>query len=224
MSKHKNTLQGANNRVDSYFFRYSFPYIKNGDNILNLGCGNKFNFERNLIKKRKVKITSVDIIPIKKKPAYINNFVCMDVEKKIRFPFRYDVVTFFELIEHIDKTDILISNCYRNLKKGGYLIFSFPNLASIYSRIELLLGYQPHILEVSNIHSNFGTGFFGKINSPADGSLHHIRGITHKAMIELIKHYGFTVLKKIGSEYRVPLFFYLFPEIAPINIFICKKI
>ncbi len=69
-----------------------------------------------------------------------------------------------------------------NLKDDGLLICSLPNLASIYARIELLLGFQPHVLEVSNVYGNFGTGIFGKLNNPPGVSIHHIRAFTHKAI------------------------------------------
>jgi len=97
-------------------------------------------------------------------------FFEQNVEKLFNLDSKVDVVTFFEVIEHIDETDILLQNCYNNLKDDGLLICShdgllicsLPNLASIYAWIELLLGFQPHVIEVSNVCSNFGTGIFGK--------------------------------------------------------------
>ena len=77
------------------------------------------------------------------KPSYIDKFLVKSIEDECYFEKKFDVITFFEVIEHIDKTDILLKNCFNNLKDDGFLIFSFPNLASIYSRIELMLGLQP---------------------------------------------------------------------------------
>lgn len=216
-------MQGGNVNIDSSFYAMTFSFIKKNASVLNLGCGINFNFEKALKKEKNVNITSVDIIPQVFKPDFVDRFILQSVENEFRLDKKFDVVAFFELIEHIDKTDVLFKNCFNNLKDDGNLIFSFPNLSSIYARVELLLGYQPHILEVSNEYGNFGTGIFGKINNKPGGSIHHIRGITYKAMIGMVNYHGFKVIKKIGFDYRFGKLFYFFSSIAPINIFICKK-
>lgn len=216
-------LQGGDNNINIGFYKAVFKYIPDGSTILNFGCGSRFNFERELLKEKKAEITGVDLIDIQDKPGYIKEFHCRSVEEQVYFNKKFDVVTFFELIEHIDKTDELIKNCYKNLKDDGILILSFPNLASIYARIELFLGFQPHVLEVSNEVANLGTGLFGELNGGRGKTLHHIRGITHRAMKDLLDHHGFEIKKMIGYEYRLRKLLYYFPTIAPVNIFICKK-
>ncbi len=215
-------LQGGDNDLPEPFYRLLFRYIKNNDALLNLGCGTKFNFERAILKEKKGNITSIDILSVENIPTNIT-FLNQSVEEEFILDKKFDIVSFFELIEHIDKTDILLKNCFNNLKQGGYLIFSFPNLASVYARIELLFGFQPHILEVSNYYANFGTGKFGQYNNPRGKSIHHLRGITHRAMKEMIMYYGFTIEKIIGYDYRFKNLFAAIPSFAPINIFICKK-
>jgi len=216
-------LQGGDNDIPKEFYELTFSYVKDGASVLNLGCGSRFNFERSLSKIKDVDITSVDIIDIKEKPKFIEKFLKKSVEENIHFESKFDVVTLFELIEHIDKTDILLKNCFNNLKDDGILILSFPNLASIYSRFELMLGFQPHILEVSNEQANFGAGIFGRLNNRGNQPIHHIRGITHRAMKEMLEFNGFEIIKVIGYEWRLKKLFYYFPSIAPVNIFICLK-
>jgi len=215
-------LQGADNPIQCEFYKIAVSYIPDGSRVLNLGCGRKFNFERLLSQKKKVYIESMDILPAPK-PSFVNKFTIQDVEKPFLLGQKFDAITFFELIEHIDKTDILIENCFNNIKEEGLLIFSFPNLASLYCRFELLLGFQPHILEVSNKKANFGNSFFGKLNNPKNEPIHHIRGFTHRAMKGMIQFYGFQIIKIYGYEYRLKRLFSLFPSLAPINIFVCKK-
>ncbi|MBU4348433.1 class I SAM-dependent methyltransferase [Patescibacteria group bacterium] len=219
----KVNLQGGDNNIDKSLYEIVFPFIKKNDFVLNLGCGTRFNFEKALKKKKEVNITSCDIIPCVFDSNIIDKFIVQSVEEEFLLDKKFDVVTFFELIEHIDKTDELLKNCFNNLKQGGYLIFSFPNLTSIYSRIELFLGYQPHILEVSNEYANFGTGIFGKYNNPENKTIHHIRGISNKAMKEMVLYYSFEIEKIIGFEYRFGKLFKYIPSLAPVNIFICKK-
>lgn len=215
-------LQGGDNNIHCDFYKLTFDYIKNDDKLLNLGCGIKFNFEKALTEVKQVRIVSCDVIDCSAKPNFIAEYVNKSVEEDLDLNTKFDVVTFFELIEHIDKTDELLRNCFVNLKGGGYLIFSFPNLASIYSRVELLFGFQPHILEVSNICGNFGTVFFDK-HSNQNSTIHHIRGITHKAMKDMINYHGFEIVKMIGYDWRFKKLFYFFPRLATVNIFICKK-
>lgn len=218
------SFQGGDHCIDAKLYKLALPFIRDNDLILNLGCGFKFIFEESLSKAKNVIITSVDFPYIPEKPPFIKELIKQSVEDEFLLEKKFDVVTFFELIEHIDKTDVLLKNCYKNLKDDGLLIFSFPNLASIYSRIELLLGYQPHLLEVSNEVANFGSGIFGKFNNPKNELIHHIRGITYKAMKELAEYSGFRVLKTIGYDhYHFKRFFKCFPSVAPVNLFVCRK-
>ena len=117
-------LQGADNKINDKVYKLTLPYIKDGDSILNLGCGINFVFEETISKLRKVSITSVDILPITKKPRFIKEVITQSVEEPFLLKKRVDVVTFFEVIEHIDKTDVLLRNCFDNLKDNR-LVFVF---------------------------------------------------------------------------------------------------
>jgi len=114
-------------------------------------------------------------------------------------------------------------NCYERLRVGGQLVFSVPNLASIYGRIELLMGFQPHVLEVSNSYANFGTGLFGRLNNPTNKPVHHVRGITYRAMREMVSYWGFVVERVVPYDYRLGRLCKAFVGVAPVNIFVCRK-
>lgn len=220
-------LQGGDNDLNRSLYKIALDFIPKNSDVLNLGCGIKFNFEKLLFSEKEIQCTSVDIIDLQKHhirtPNFIKKYVLGDVEYNLNLGNKYDIVCFFELIEHVDKTDNLLKNCFEHLKKEGLLIFSFPNLSSIFARIELLLGFQPHILEVSNEKANLGSGFFGRINNPPGQVLHHIRGITTKAIIDLLKVHGFEIVKIVGYDYRLPIIPRYLPKISPVNIVICKK-
>lgn len=217
-------FQGGKNNLINDFYQQVFPYIKNNSSILNLGSGIKFNFEKEILKEKRVEITSLDVLPIDNKPDFLKKYINQSVEAPFLLDEKFDYVTFFELIEHIDKTDILIKNAFHNLKPEGRLILSFPNLASIYSRIELVLGFQPHVLEVSNESPYFGAGSFGKFNSSDGKTIHHLRGITYRAMKEMLTYHGFEVEKTWGYDFRFKRAFRCFPGIASIIILVCHKI
>lgn len=218
----ENSVQSGNNQLPTKFYQSAIRYIEPGASVLNLGCGGTFNFERLLWSEKQSRCTSVDF----NQPGIIPDsatFIRASVAEPLAIG-EFDVVTFFEVIEHIDHTDVLLRNCFENLKPGGRLIFSFPNLASIYGRIELLLGYQPHILEVSNEGGAFGSGIFGKMNgNDPYHTIHHIRGITHRAMKELVVRHRFEIEKIIGESLNRIRVFNIWPPISPVNLFVCRK-
>lgn len=216
--------QSGDNDIPDQFYLKAAPFVKSAASLLNLGCGERFNFER-LLKKMNpdIRITSIDQVDLAEKPGCVDKYVRADLEESMSLG-QFDAVTFFEIIEHLDNTDNLLKTCFSNLKAGGTLVFSFPNLSSIYSRIELLLGFQPHILEVSNQAGHFGTGVFGRLNgNQPHEAIHHIRGITHRAMKELVKYHGFDIIRVMGTSTNRIRLFNVFPSIAPVNIFVCRK-
>jgi hypothetical protein len=97
-----------------------------------------------------------------------------------------------------------------------------PNLASLFSRIELLFGYQPHILEVSNEKANFGTGRMGFRNNPPNIPIHHIRGVSYRAMLDMLDFHGFSVISKRGyiGKKQMPK---CFTGLGSVILYECKK-
>ncbi len=215
--------QSGDNAVPAGFYRRILQELQPRMTLLNLGCGSLFTFESLAHDHGIDHVVSVDLQTPDKIPKFVT-FLNRDVESAIDFGSEFDVVTFFEVIEHVDKTDELLRNCYNALKPNGVLAFSFPNLASAYSRFELLLGLQPHVLEVSNENAVFGSGLPGRMNNPTGVSIHHIRGITHRAMRELVAYHGFVVERAHGVSMKRMNLFNAFPTLAPNNIFICRKL
>jgi SAM-dependent methyltransferase len=195
---------------------------------LNIGSGTALGFEQFLHTKRNG-IDSVDCVDFFsleneiKMGGVINKFIQRDLEVPFQLPDVYDIVFCFEVIEHVDKTDVLLENCYNHLKKDGLFILAVPNLSSLFTRIESLLGFQPHILEVSNKKANFGMGMFGKLNNPDDEPIHHIRGITYKAMKEMLEFYNFKIVRSIKSNKGLLILKVLPPSLSSVVVFICKK-
>lgn len=220
----KNNKQAGDNLIDVNLYELAINHIKDHQEILNLGCGTRLNFEKQLTNKRNVNVTCCDINPINTSNEVENiKFFIQNIEELFNLDLTVDVVTFFEVIEHIDETDILLQNCYHNLKDDGLLICSLPNLASIYTRIELLLGFQPHVLEVSNVYGNFGTGFFGRLNNRSGTPIHHIRGFTLRAIKEMLSYYGFSIVKIYGYDHRLKRLMKYFPSIAAVNVIVARK-
>ncbi|MCX6106039.1 MAG: methyltransferase domain-containing protein [Proteobacteria bacterium] len=208
------------------FYNYLHPYIKHQGSLLNLGSGISFAFEAYCREQNSnLEICSVDRLQPEIVPSIINRFCVADIESELDLGrhIKFDMVCLFEVIEHVDKTDVLIKNAVRYCRKGGVVALSFPNLSSLYSRLELLMGFQPHILEVSNERANLGTGIFGDFNNPTNQPIHHIRGITSRAGKELVRYHGLKIRDVIGTSCgRFHSIWRNLPGIAPVNLIICE--
>jgi ubiquinone/menaquinone biosynthesis C-methylase UbiE len=106
-----------------------------------------------------------------------------------------DLVTAFELIEHLVNPDNMLKEVFRVLVQGGYLLLSTPNLASWVNRIVMLLGYQPYNAEASTeILAGVPIRAYS-FREPAG----HIRPYTLRALKELLSYHGFEIVKVRGA-------------------------
>ena len=136
------------------YYAEALREIPKGASVLNLGSGHYFVFEKLLSESNPTSlIESVDMGSPKVSPLYSKYHIgdIEDLDLAENFASKsFDVVTIFEVLEHIDKTDNCLQTASILLKDDGVLIVAIPNLASLFCRIELLLGFQPHVLEISN--------------------------------------------------------------------------
>jgi hypothetical protein len=222
--------QGGDNPADWKFFQELVTFvsrygIKSG---INLGSGSVFQLEKVIQHSSDdFYMLSVDLAELKNEelPEYVNymsaditssNFVSK-LESRV-----FQSVFLTEVIEHIDHVDEALQNVKKILKpkpqasnsafinqntesiseySNQLLFLSFPNLGSLVSRLMLLFGYQPYVLEPSNKFPNAGMGIIGRLNNPAGESIHHIRGYTLKSVHELLFLHGFEVLHCTGYSF-----------------------
>lgn len=215
--------QGDKDVVRDFYDTIIHSLPKQNLRLLNLGSGKVFSFEKRLRELRSEFndiIDCVDIIPLERKSEYIDSYSCRSIEEPcVINGGGYDCVFAFEVIEHIDKTDEIIKNAYSNLKGNGIFFISHPNLSSLYARMELLMGFQPHVLEPSNENPNAGGGVFARRNNAENVAIHHIRGITARASKELLQYHGFAINKIYGQDNGFA-FLSHFPALASV---ICIK-
>jgi 2-polyprenyl-3-methyl-5-hydroxy-6-metoxy-1,4-benzoquinol methylase len=136
-----------------------------------------------------------------------------------RIPYNdgyFDTVLASEVIEHIFDTDKFLSEVYRVLRPSGTLIISTPNLASIGSRLTLLCGETPWMMEIN----------------ASDKTSGHIRYFTHKTLKGLLAKNGFKVEISTSDLIHITPYFYTsnnaistkFNCFGRIIIMKCKKI
>ena len=103
------------------FRKFSFK----GD-CIEFGANEKLN--RNFLKynSKKYKITYSNIVNKK------NNFLILNLEKKIKHKKKYDNVVIFNVLEHLADLDIPLKNLYQLLKKSGRILGSTPFIYRIH--------------------------------------------------------------------------------------------
>ena len=191
------------------YYKQVLTYLTRCHRLANIGSGHHFVFE-DLVHEQfpGMEIVSLDRGQPTTRPTSFS-YTELDIEdsasKSLVEHAAFDVVTIFEVLEHIDQTDRCLELAHHMLKQDGLLIVASPNLASLYGRIELMLGFQPHVLEVSNKKGPVGMGPFGKMNyAPSGEPIHHMRGITLSALKQLIELNAFAIQETFGYMSGVP--------------------
>jgi 2-polyprenyl-3-methyl-5-hydroxy-6-metoxy-1,4-benzoquinol methylase len=105
---------------------------------------------------------------------------------------QYDLVLFFEVLEHLVDTDAAVINLRKLMKPDGWLLLSTPNLAGWIDRLSLLFGMQPHSMEVSFVPYRFGNPVIGRLlpHGPNDVAAGHLRVFTLRALKQFLKWHG----------------------------------
>lgn len=146
-SKQFEELGNRHKKILEIFSKYEF------DKILDVGCSDG-NFTQLLAKACKAKeVYGVDISERAVNLARENGIKAFRVnvdEESLPFEDNYfDAVYAGAIIEHLFDPDHFLDEIYRVLKPNGIFVLDTPNLASLYNRIALLLGYLPFDMQVS---------------------------------------------------------------------------
>lgn len=68
-----------------------------------------------------------------------------------KFLYPMDVVSCFEVLEHITDTEAFLHGIYATLRPGGWVLLSTPNINSLRNRVTVPLGAYPYGLEWRNV-------------------------------------------------------------------------
>ncbi len=125
-----------------------------------------------------------------------------------QLPFKdetWDIITSFDLIEHLVNPDDFLAESFRVLKWGGWFIISAANLGDFYSRITFLFGYIPFNYNPSKFR--VATPF-----SKIETNMGHKSVFTFRGLKELLLINRFKILKSYGYSYTSSFYLKLDPE------------
>lgn len=120
-----------------------------------------------------------------------------------RLPFRdsfFDTVEANQVIEHLWDTDTVISEVYRVLKPGGYILVATENLSSWHNLFSLLFGFQApsqHISSRYHLANPFSLGSGGQVHPGAT----HQRIFSYFGLQKWMEKYRFRIEAVRGAGY-----------------------
>ena len=111
-----------------------------GSRVLDLGCGRGLLAER--LQAKGCHVTGVDLAPPAMVSPAVDRYLQADLNPPLQLPFgrEFDCVILADVVEHVSRSEQLLTDIRRYLKEDGILIASLPNIALWVYRLSLLAG------------------------------------------------------------------------------------
>ncbi len=176
------------NKADILRFSLIASETPSHGTVLDIGCYDG-SMSSEIKQDKQLEVFGIDI----SRPALTianKSLFALQCDLEVGFPFHdnaFDCVIAGEVIEHVYDTDYLVSECNRVMKHAGTLIITTPNLASFGSRIFLLFGKKPWMIE-----ERVKVDYAG-----------HIRAFTAKELKLLLIDHGFDIVKLSADVTRI---------------------
>lgn len=157
----KNALIDSNKNTA---WMQAFDLVKEGSKVFDVGCSSG-TFGKELIDRKGCVVDGIepdktDANLAKDKLRHVEAIVAENDQLYDLFPEKYDIVSFIDVIEHLEDPASVLRRIKPMLKKDGVILFSIPNMAHLSVRLALLKGEfdytQTGLLDQTHLH--FYTG------------------------------------------------------------------
>lgn len=126
----KSILKGKKPLYHRFWVRYLRRHKGKGK-LLDIGCGKGFFLE---YAERFFEAYGVDVstYAVEKAAQRLRSpKLCIQDATRLGFKSGYfDVVTYFDILEHLEEPELAVKECSRVLKEGGIVVISVPNIRS----------------------------------------------------------------------------------------------
>ena len=134
-----------------YYLKQLDKYRVSKERLLEIGCGNGFFLEEAL-KQNYGQVYGVE--PGKKSVAKANHNLKTYIKEGIFKPSLFhknffDVICCFQTLDHIPDPNKIIKECYKILKRGGYMLFLNHDVESLFAKI---LGEKSPIIDIEHTY------------------------------------------------------------------------
>lgn len=160
-------------------------FVPDGCQALDVGCGTGINTSR--LKSKTSNLFGFDIADYRREPYKQDFQYVLGSPDKLSFGnSQFDLITTWDVIEHVENDLNFLHEIYRVLKPGGLVLLSTPNCKRLSNRILNLIGKKityPYYLG----HEDDGTG-----------DICHLREYLLKELVDLSKRSGFKIKQAEG--------------------------
>ena len=186
--------------------------------LLDCGCNNGV-YSRSLAELLGTKtVLALELNLQLAKEAQANNVVVLRTDLNAPIPFEADsvnVLTAFNVLEHLVETELFINEIYRIITPGGYAIINTPNLASWHNIFALLIGLQPFSGPNITSMTESDVPIIRRMHRRAHGLLEdveeisplaperhrHIVVVAYRSLTKALRRAGFVIEHAVGYGY-----------------------
>ncbi|MBI4977019.1 MAG: class I SAM-dependent methyltransferase [Spirochaetes bacterium] len=113
---------------------------------------------------------------------------------------KFDLIILGELLEHVYNPDGVLASAMLSLAPGGYIYITTPNLACIYNRFFLLLGFST-MNYFPSLRYRSGNPVLGGKKDEFGVIPDHKSVFTWRGLVDLLHHYGYEIIHSDGYDY-----------------------
>jgi 2-polyprenyl-3-methyl-5-hydroxy-6-metoxy-1,4-benzoquinol methylase len=188
------------------------PFLRHNYKLLEIGCGQGYFLKRARNYVEECVGLELNEECVKKCTAEgltVYPLLIQDFSKDYNDYF--DIVCFFEVLEHVPDTRAFIEHSYKVLKKGGYLILSVPNNKSLFFKYGLDVPKEFFLSD-----DEYRAYYLSSIlNLPP----HHVSLWDKDSILSVFSQYGYSVVK-ISYEPVYPAWIQRYFQILKYSLFL----
>lgn len=161
--------------------------------LLDVGCGEGFFLKA--AKDRGWEVTGIEIsLNHQPLPEYKLNIVNEDILKAVLEENSFDVITFYDVLEHLPYPSEAINKAMSLLKKGGLLVIRVPNERFLRIKMEIISTFLGRDFYLKN--NNFSImGYYAPET--------HLYNFNRETLKVLLQNKGFNILKICLGKFAV---------------------